>query len=56
MMLWCQKFGPYCSVVDGGMMFRNVISQISGAWAPVVAELALSCSAAEPVEFHVHGF
>ena len=37
------------------MMFCNVIAQIGGAWAPVVAELSLKCSAAEPVELHVHG-
>ena len=56
MMLLCRKCGTDRLVIEGGMMFHNTISQISGAWAPIVEELALSCSAAEPVEFHVHGF
>ena len=55
-MIWCQKCGPYCWVMDGSMMLCNIISQISGAWSSVVKELASSCSAAEPVEFHVRGF
>ena len=37
------------------MMFCNIIAQIGLTWAPVVAELSLECSAAEPVELHVHG-
>ena len=36
-------------------MFCDIISQFGLAWAPVVAELSLKCSAAEPVEIHIHG-
>ena len=37
------------------MMFCNIIAQIGLTWAPVVTEFSLKCSAAEPVELHVHG-
>ena len=55
MIVWCQKYRPDCSMMDGSMMFRNATRQISGACMPVVAELALSFSAVDPVEFHICG-
>ncbi len=36
------------------MMFDPTVCSVLGSWAPVVSELALGITAAEPVESHVH--
>ena len=41
--------------MDGCVMFFDIVIHISGAWAPIVAELPLDCSTADPVELRVHG-
>ena len=36
------------------MMFGSIVGSVLGYWAPVVSELALGFTAAEPMESHVH--
>ena len=38
------------------MVFRPVVAHVLCSWAPVVAELSLAVSAAEPVKIHVDRF
>ena len=53
--LWSQKGALGCPVMDGCMMFCDIVSQMGWAWAPILAELAFSCLELEPVELHIHG-
>ena len=43
------------TVMDGCMMFCDIVSHISGDRAPIVVELSLGCSTEDTVELHVHG-
>ena len=45
---------PLGEVVDWGMVLGAVVAKTVGARRPEVSELALSISALEPVELHVH--
>ena len=40
----------------GGVTLGAVVGEVEFAGGPEKSELALGFSAAEPVEFHVHGF
>jgi hypothetical protein len=42
------------NVMSGAMMFGPIVCSVVGTWAPVVSELALGITAAEPVESHVN--
>ena len=41
-------------MVKWGMMLGAVVSKVQAPWCPVVLELLLQFSAAEPMELHVH--
>ena len=43
-------------MVQWGLMFGDVISQIGNSRIPIVTELILIILAADPVEAHVQGF
>ena len=51
-----QKITPGDTVMDGCMMFGDVVLHISGFRAPLVAEFALGCTALQPMELHVHAY
>ena len=42
-------------IVQWGMMFGTVVSQVLVSWCPVVAEVFLGLAASEPPEAHVNG-
>ena len=48
-----QKITPDNTVMDGCMIFFDIVSHISGDRVPIMEELSLGCSKAEPVELHV---
>jgi hypothetical protein len=43
-------------MMNGGMMFGDVVAFVFVARCPVVAELFLTDSVPKPVVLHVHGF
>ena len=45
---------PLGEVVDWGIVLGDVVAKIVRARCPEVSELALSISASDPVELHVH--
>ena len=46
--------GPDRAMVDGSVVFGDIIGAIIWARAPKVAELFLSGAASQPVQFHIH--
>ena len=46
---------PMGNVVKGGGDFCAEVSEVELSCGPEISELLLQFSAAEPVEFHVHG-
>ena len=50
------KSRTYGAVMDGRMMFGEIVAKIDSSGFPEMAKLALSCSEAEPMETHVHRF
>ena len=48
--------GPLVFMVNGKMVFGDVIPLVRGSWGPVESELALRFAAVDPPQAHVHGF
>ena len=49
-----EVFWPDGTVVDGSVVFGDVVGVVVRARSPEVAELLLCGAAAEPVELHIH--
>ena len=45
MQLWREESWAYGAVVDSRVVLCDVVAEVGGAGSPVVAELALECSA-----------
>ena len=53
---WSLKVRTDGAVMDGLMIFGDIVAKIDSSRFPKMAKLALSCSAAEPMATHVHIF
>ena len=49
-----EVFWPDRTVVDGSVVFGDVVGVVVRARAPEVSELFLCGAAAKPVKFHIH--
>jgi hypothetical protein len=50
----CGVVSAHFDMVRGRMMFRDIITQIQGAWCPIDVELFLVYTILDPIKVHVH--